>query len=118
MAERTRNPWPKKVVWRQDDVTHPRFYWLAVPGAEAKAKRQIVAEVDGQNISLTGDVPPGMTLRFSDALLNLDKPLKVSVNGRLVFQGRVPRRAEVIRESLQERADPRSAATAKLVLEW
>jgi hypothetical protein len=42
----------------------------------------------------------------------------VSVNGRDVFHGRVTRRAEVIRESLQERADPRSAATAKLILDW
>jgi len=118
MAERTRNPWPKKIVWLQDDVTHTRFYWLVVPQAEARAKNKIVAEVDGQNISLAGDVPKGMTLRLSDALLNLDKPLRVSVNGREVFQGRVARRAEVIRESLQERADPRSAATANLALDW
>jgi dienelactone hydrolase len=118
MAGRTRDPWPKKIVWRQDDVTHTRFYWLAVPAAEAKTKRQIVAQANGQNIDLTGDVPHGMILRLSDALLNLDKPLRVSVNGRDVFHGRVARRTEVIRESLLERADPRSAATAKLVLHW
>ena len=118
MAQHTRDPWPKKVVWRQDDVTHTRFYWLAVPPAEAKAKNKIVAEVDGQNIVLTGDVPKGIILRLSDALVNLDKPLRVSVNGREVFRGRVARRTEVIRESLQERADPRSAATAKLILSW
>jgi len=118
MAERTRNPWPRKIVWQQDDVTHTRFYWLGVPPAEAKAKTKMVAEVDGQNIVLTGDVPKGITLRLSDKLLNLDKPLRVSVNDREVFRGRVARRTEVIRESLQERADPRSAATAKLALDW
>lgn len=118
MAERTRNPWPKKVVWRQDDVTHARFYWLAVPSSEVKAKNKIVAEVDGQTINLTGDVPKGMILRLSDQLLNLDTPLRVTVKGSEVFQGRVARRAEVIRESLQERADPHSAATAKLTLDW
>jgi poly(3-hydroxybutyrate) depolymerase len=117
MAERTRNPWPKKVVWLQDDVTHTRFYWLAVPPAEAKAGNKIIAEVDGQNILLTGDIPKGMVLRLSDALLDLDRPIRVSANGREVFQGRVRRRAEAIRESLQERADPRSAATAKLALD-
>jgi dienelactone hydrolase len=118
MAAHIRNPWPKKVVWLQDDVTHPRFYWLAVPPAEAKAGNRIVAEVDGQNILLTGDVPKGMVLRLSDALVDLGRPLRVSVNGREIFQGRASRRVEAIRESLQERADPRSAATAKLVLEW
>ena len=118
MAARTRHAWPKKIVWRQDDVTHTRFYWLAVPPTEAKAKNKIVAEVDGQNILLTGDVPKGITLRLSDALLNLDRSIRVLVNGREVHQGRVARRAETIRQSLQERADPRSAATAKLPVEW
>jgi poly(3-hydroxybutyrate) depolymerase len=118
MAEHPRNPWPKKIVWQQDDVTHTRFYWLAVPPSEAKAKNKIVAAVDGQTILLTGDVPKGTRLRLSDALVNLNQPLRVSVNGRDVFQGRMSRRAEVIRESLQERADPRSAATAQLILEW
>lgn len=118
MAGHTRNPWPKKIVWRQDDVTHTRFYWLAVPPAEAKAKNKMFAEVDGRTILLSGDVPKGMTLRLSDELVNLDRSLRVSVNGREVFRGRVARRPEVMRESLQERADPRSAATAKLILDW
>lgn len=118
MAARTRNPWPQKVVWLQDDVTHTRFYWLAVPAAEAKVGRQIIAEVVGQSIRLTGDVPQGMSLRLSDALVDLDRPIRVLVNGREVFQGRAFRRAEVIRESLEERADPRTAATAKLTLRW
>ncbi len=118
MAARTRNPWPQKVVWLQDDVTHTRFYWLAVPAAEAKVGNQIIAEVDAQTIRLTGEVPQGISLRLSDALVDLDRPIRVWVNGREVFQGRVFRRAEVIRESLEERADPRTAATAKLTLRW
>lgn len=118
MAEHTRNPWPKKIVWLQDDVTHARFYWLAVPAADAKAGSKIIAQVNEQNILLTGDVPKGVMLRLSDALLNLDLPIRVSVNGDEVFQGPVRRGTAAIRESLQERADPHSAATAKLVLEW
>ncbi len=30
MSKFTRNSYPKKVVWKQDDVTHSRFYWLKV----------------------------------------------------------------------------------------
>jgi pimeloyl-ACP methyl ester carboxylesterase len=116
MAKHTRNPWPKKVVWMQSGITHTRFYWLAVPPTEAKPKRKIMAEVEGQTIRLTGDVPPGMTLRLSDLLLNLDQPVRVLVGDRQAFNGKVPRHAEAIRESLQQRADPRSAATASVVL--
>lgn len=118
MAKHTRQAWPRKIVWVQDDVTHSRFYWLAVPPAEAKRKRQINAEVDGQTIRLTGDVPQGMTLRLSDELLNLDQPVRVLVTNREVFHAKSPRRVEVIRASLQERADPRSAATAEVKLNW
>ena len=118
LAQYTRKPWPKKIVWLQDDVTHPRFYWLAVPPSEAKERREIRAEVDGQTIKLTGDVPKGMMLRLSDELVNLDQPIRVLVGGNEVFQGKVPRQEAVIRESLVERADPRTAATAKLVLQW
>jgi dienelactone hydrolase len=117
MAEHSRNPWPKKVVWVQDDVTHSRFYWLAVPEAEAKAGNKIVAEINGQTITLTGAIPNSMTLRLADALVDLNRPLNVLVNGREVFRGRVARRREVIQESLLQRADPRSAATAKLILD-
>jgi pimeloyl-ACP methyl ester carboxylesterase len=118
MARHTRNPWPKKVVWLQDDVTHTRFYWLALPGEEVKVGRKITAEIAGQTVKLSGDVPQRIILRLHDALVDLDQPVRVAVEGREVFHGRVTRRAEVIRESIQERADPKSAATAKLVLEW
>jgi len=118
MAKHTRNPWPKKVVWVQDDVTQTRFYWLAVPMDEAKARRKWIAEVDGSFIRLSGDVPSGLTLRLSDWLVNLDQPILVLVNEREVFAGVVPRRKEAIRRSLEERADPRSAATANIVLRW
>jgi hypothetical protein len=102
-------------VWVQDDVTHTRYYWLAVPKEAAKEKQQITAEVAGQTVRLDGDVPQHSTIRLSDELLDLDQPVHVLVNGHEVYGGRVERCAEVIRESLQERADPRSAATARIV---
>jgi pimeloyl-ACP methyl ester carboxylesterase len=118
MAKHARQPWPKKVVWVQDDVTHTRFYWLAVPEAEAIKRRQIIAEVTEQTIRLSGDVPRLTMLRLSDELLDLDQPVRVLVNNREVFNAQVKRDSAVIRESLSERADPRTAATAKVVLNW
>ncbi|MEH3039918.1 MAG: hypothetical protein PGN21_07630 [Sphingomonas paucimobilis] len=117
MAQFTRNPWPKRVVWVQDDVTHDRFYWLHLPdAAQAKAGDRIDARVEGQAITLDGAVPAGMTLRLSDRLVDLDRPVRVTVNGRRAFTGKVPRTAAAIVRSLIERADPASAATAMLRL--
>lgn len=117
MAQFTRNPWPNRIVWVQDDVTHDRFYWLRIPNAAAaKAGDRIEAVAKGQTITLTGSVPTGTVVRLSDRLLNLDKRVRVVVNGRKAFDGRVQRTAAAIVQSLQDRLDPSSAATASVTL--
>jgi hypothetical protein len=50
MAQFTRNPIPKKVVWRQASTTHDRFYWLAVPAGLAKADSEVIASYEGQTV--------------------------------------------------------------------
>ena len=118
MAKFSRNPWPGKIVWLQDDVTHDRYYWLKIPDkAAAKAGDQIVATVEGQTIRLEGKVPAGTELRLSDRLLDLDQPVTVMVNGRKVLEKKANRSAAVIRQCLLERADPAAAGTAVLVIE-
>lgn len=114
MAAHTRNPWPRRVVWVQDDVTHTRFYWLAVPATGARPGARIIAEARDQTLLVDADPDMTLTLRLSDALVDLDQPLRVRVAGREVFSGRVARSAEALRGSLAERADPRSAAAALL----
>jgi pimeloyl-ACP methyl ester carboxylesterase len=116
MAKYTRNPWPRKIVWRQASVTHDRFYWLAIPKDTAQPNKQINASVESQTIRVTGDVPDNLRLLLSDQLLDLDKPIRVFVGDREIMNTKASRTIEAIRESLNERADPRSAATAILTL--
>ena len=117
MAKFRRQPWPSKVVWKQDDVTHRRFYWLQLSeNHPARAGEKIIARADGQNIHLDGDVPPGITLRLADELLDLDREVRVTVNGRAHPPAKLPRTAATILRSLTERPDPSSAATAILSL--
>jgi poly(3-hydroxybutyrate) depolymerase len=117
LAKFERNPWPKKVVWQQDDVVHRRFYWLELPdNAPLRDRQRIVATVNGQTIELEGDVPEWPRLRLSDRLVDLDQPVTVKATGREVFSGRVSRQAGAIVASLNERADAASAATAAVAL--
>jgi poly(3-hydroxybutyrate) depolymerase len=117
MAPFRRQPWPHKVVWVQDDVVHRRFYWLQIPlDAPITDRARITATIEANTITVTGDVPPGLQLRLSDALLDLDQPLTVLVNGKEVFSGKAVRQAAVLRESLEERADAASAASALIRL--
>ncbi len=114
MARHTRDPWPDTVVWRQDDVTHTRFYWLAVAPEDAKKDAVIRASVEGQRIDLKTTDVRAVTLRLRDELIDLDRPIRVYANGELAFEGVVPRTEDAVRRSLEERFDPRSAAVGEV----
>jgi pimeloyl-ACP methyl ester carboxylesterase len=114
MAKHTRNPWPDRIVWFQDDVTHDRFYWLGIPPGAAKAGKRITATAKDGSITLEGDVPDGIILHLSDALLDLDRPVTVTINGKQVHHGIVPRSAEAIKAALDKRPDPAACPFARL----
>ncbi|MGK0518705.1 MAG: hypothetical protein ACJAUC_001398, partial [Planctomycetota bacterium] len=76
----------------------------------------IRAEVVGQTISLQTERVDQVRLRLSDKLLDLDKEITVSRNGEQVFQGKVMRTVQALYESLNERMDPTSVASAHLMI--
>ncbi len=116
MAKFTRQAWPKKVVWVQTGVVHDKFYWLQVPAVAAQPGHKLVASVAGQTIDVVGEPPKGWALRLNDALVDLDAPVTVKLNGKQVFQGKVPRTEAVIRAALDERLDAAICPTALLAL--
>jgi transglutaminase-like putative cysteine protease len=116
MAARVREPWPRRVVWKQDDVTHRRFYWLSAAGAAAVKDARVVAEVEGQTVRIKGVGEGELAVRMRDGWIDLDRPVRVVWNGRQVFSGRVGRRAPVIGATLAERLDPRTAAFGEVKL--
>jgi len=117
MARFARTPWPEKLVWYQDDVTHQRFYWLQLPDGAAKKEQRIVATVTEQSVHLEGDVPAGTRLLLHDALLDLDRTVSVLVNDQPAREFHPTRDAAVVRAALGERLDPAAAPTTSIVLD-
>lgn len=105
LAKFERDQFPKKVVWKQDDVLHQRFYWLAVDAGEAKAGAEVVAVVDGQTIRIekSNDVKK-LTIRLSDEMLDLDEPVAVVWGGDSVYDGTPKRSIATILKSVEERS--------------
>jgi transglutaminase-like putative cysteine protease len=119
MSALTRDVWPKRVVWKQDDnVTHDRFYWMERSAAAIKPNEIFAAHVAGQTIEIEQPDSGTLTLRLSDELLNLDEPIQVIALGHKVFEGKATRSLAAITESLKQRFDPATVAVATLPVSW
>lgn len=115
MAKFTRNPYPNKVVWKQDDVTHNRFYWLGVDKENEKGGSLVVASIEGQTIRIEkAEGISKLQLLLADQLLNLDEPIKVVSGEKVLFEGKVNRTIVDIAESLEGRGDFAAAKSAKI----
>ena len=106
MSNYTRNPYPKKVVWKQDDVTQNRFYWLR--DDNPKERSLLVVKIKEQTISIDTTSINNFTIMLNDSMLNMDEPVIVEYNGEEIFKGIVPRSSEIIKKSINEYMDPNS----------
>jgi hypothetical protein len=117
MAGFTRNLRPKTIVWRQDDVVHESFYWLAAEKPRAGA--DLRAERRGATTTLEGpaDFAAAVTVRFDDATANLDEDQRIVVvrDGvrREAFRGRLRRTIGSLARSLAARGDVRALFSAE-----
>ena len=116
MAKFTRNAWPKKVHWVQDDIAHSRFYWLETDLALAKAGDEIVATVSEQEIHVQKSSASTLTLLLNDRLLNLDLPIAVILPDGTKSEHRVIRTVSAMAASLQERNDPQGLVEASIAV--
>lgn len=118
MSQFRRNPAPSKVVWRQDDVTHDRFYWLAVPPGKARAGATVVASIEGQEMHIEkAEGVDSLIIRLDDRLLNLDKPVKVVARGKTLFEGVASRTIATLEKTLEGPGDPGLAFSAEVVVQ-
>jgi hypothetical protein len=120
IAQFVRNPWPERVVWTvqpQDGLTRHQMYWLALDQIPATAPLILDAQVRKNVITMTAQLngsdnqrvaARGVKLRvyLNDTLADLNQPVKIVVNGKTQFEGRVTRQLSTIARSLNERGDP------------
>jgi hypothetical protein len=117
MAKYTRNPWPSRVVWKQDDITHTRFYWLAVAPEQAKKDAMVVATRAGQTLTLERCDVDRLTMRLNDAMADLDQPVTITREGKTLFAGPVRRTIAVLDRTLREYGDPAAVFSAEVTIE-
>ena len=107
MATFTRNPYPNKIVWVQDDVLHNQFYWLGVD--EPKARTKIIASIEGQTITIHETDVKKMTVYLNDVLVNLDEPIILNYQDREITTITLPRNIQTVQKTFR---DPKNYYTA------
>lgn len=114
MRKQERTAFPTKIVWKQDDVTHRRFYWLATD--EPKPGDLVVAYQDGATIDLQAEKPESLSVRLNDSMLNLDEPVRITSSGRVMHEGVVSRSIATLHKTLAERGDPTTMFSSEIDL--
>lgn len=114
MAQYRRNPYPSKIVWRQEEVLHDNFYWVSVPDDEMARGKEVRLSVRDNVISIDRCDYSRLTFGLNDSIVNLDKPVKVKMNDRTIARKKLVRCMETMEKTLHERQDARFAFDCEL----
>ena len=100
-----RNPYPRKIVWQQEEVRRPSFYWMEIPAKQMRRGMTVRAEIRGNEIDISRCDYSSLTLMLNDEMVDLDRPVVVKYQGKKVFNKRVPRTEANLRKTLADRGD-------------
>ena len=106
MSDFIRNPYPSKVVWKQGNVLHKRFYWLR--NEDPSFGDLIECNIDDQIITVLSSYSSKITIQLNDDLVDMDREITVNYLGRQLFKGFVYRDIDIIERSIREYGDPKS----------
>ena len=116
MSTYTRNPLPNRVVWRQDDVTHSRFYWLGVASDEQHRGSEIRATLEGQRIELEAIGVHQVLVRLNDRMLDLNNKITIVSDDVVLHHGTARRTIGTLARTLKDRGDATSIFSAEIAV--
>ncbi|SHM52193.1 hypothetical protein SAMN04488057_1028 [Cyclobacterium lianum] len=114
MAGFKRNPIPEKVHWKQDDRHHRYFYWLGVPDESIETGGEISVEYipERNEVNILSNYSSELELLLNDEMLDLDAPVAISYQGKILAKIRVERSLSQLYKSISAKGDPGLAFSA------
>lgn len=138
LDRQVRPAYPEEVVWKSYEKAFLRAYWVEivrrsdvrgvpavhmdVHGKEAERRTEffpdalIRAKRSGNAIEVATQEVKEFKLRLSDAMLDLDRPVVVTWNGRKVHDKVVKRSVDVLMGDYLKRRDPGMTFTAEITI--
>ncbi|GEM_PF-1237300 len=88
-----RKKYPQRVMYKTNTLRYHRAYWVSIDELDTLyAMAQIDAEIVRKNsINITSHNITQFTIHLNDTLVTAQLPVQVTVNGKLVFNGLLPR---------------------------
>ena len=115
MAKYKRNRFPDRIVWKQDDVTHKRSYWISLPDEQIKTRDLIIVSKKDQSVDIQDRGQANqIDIMLNDEMIDFDKPVTVSHKGKVVFERKPRRSITEIYSTLKERGDPGLVFSSRL----
>ena len=105
MSQYRRNPYPKQIVWRQEEVVRKDFYWLSAPEDELEHGKKAVVSIEGNTINIRQCDYSKIRIYLNDNLVNLDKKVTVMYKGKKVAKRKLKRTIANMYRSINEHND-------------
>src|SRR5262249_27538640 len=127
-----RNPYPEELVFKSYEKIFARAFWIEVvkrteppplimvhldqKGAESERRTElrpptlVKAKRNGNALTITTEEVKELRVYLDDVMLDLDKPVTITVNGRKLHDGIVKRSMDVLIEEARRRTILHSAA--------
>lgn len=107
MSHFVRQPYPRRVVWRQEpSCLRDCFYNLSVPRDAMAEGKELRIERSGNRITILKSDYDTFSIYLNDNIVDLSKEVEVVRDGKSIFRGKVPRRPAHIHETAAKRLDP------------
>lgn len=100
MSQYRRNPYPQRIIWRQEEVLREHFYWLTAPKEELAHGKTVEARIEGNTINIMQCDYSRLKIYLNDSMVDLDKKVTVLYKGKKIAKKRLKRTIANIYNSL------------------
>lgn len=91
MSQYRRNPYPKSIMWRQEEVVREHFYWLSAPADELAMGKCVEARIEGNTIDILQCDYSRLTIYLNDNMVDLDKKVTIRYKGKIIARKKLKR---------------------------
>jgi predicted esterase len=113
LASFKRKALPSVVAWHQDDRHHKQFYWLGTPTPETG--KEVIVELTRNTLTIKKNENKELYIYLNDQMLNLDKKIKVLLDGKVIYNRKAGRKLSLI-QATAKRLDPNLVFSARLLI--